>query len=169
MPWHATCVAMFIIAWHDDCMSIRLDMTPVERILARCKRDGECLIWTGARWTRGGNPLDSYGHISIDGKTRRVHKVIYESRYGQIDLGMTIDHVKARGCVSKLCCNIDHLECVTNGENTRRGDNPCAKNARKTHCPRGHVLAGDNLVPSQLKYGYRQCAICARAYIRRKP
>lgn len=33
----------------------------------------------------------------------------------------------------------------------------------KTHCPRGHILAGENLAPWALKRGGRTCLACARA------
>lgn len=35
--------------------------------------------------------------------------------------------------------------------------------ARKTHCIRGHVLAGPNLVASYMKRGRRNCLACGRA------
>ncbi len=34
---------------------------------------------------------------------------------------------------------------------------------RKTHCPRGHALEGDNLVAAQLRRGKRQCRTCTLA------
>lgn len=33
----------------------------------------------------------------------------------------------------------------------------------RTHCPRGHLLDGDNLVGSELKRGFRKCKSCHRA------
>ena len=36
------------------------------------------------------------------------------------------------------------------------GDN----NRRKTHCPKGHPLSGDNLLNSKLKIGKRECKTC---------
>jgi hypothetical protein len=34
----------------------------------------------------------------------------------------------------------------------------------KTHCPRNHPLAGDNLSPWQAKRGHRYCRACAKAH-----
>lgn len=39
--------------------------------------------------------------------------------------------------------------------------------ANRTHCKAGHPLAGDNLVPSRLKVGVRQCRECVRAAAKR--
>lgn len=37
--------------------------------------------------------------------------------------------------------------------------------ARKTHCPQGHPLAGENIDPGQFRrYGKRRCLACARAH-----
>ena len=47
---------------------------------------------------------------------------------------------------------------MTTVEDRRRynGEN----NRSKTHCPQGHPLAGDNLLPSKLKIGKRECRLC---------
>lgn len=36
----------------------------------------------------------------------------------------------------------------------------------KTHCPSGHLLEAPNLVPHQLKLGWRSCRACAQAHKR---
>lgn len=64
-------------------------------------RDGYAQIW----WNRG---------------SRRAHRVAYEFLIGPIPVGMTLDHVWARGCRSKACCNVVHLEAVSQAENNRR-------------------------------------------------
>ena len=130
-------------------------MTTVNRILEQCVQDGACLLWTGVL-------KHGYGYISTHGAQKRVHRVIYEHHHGPIPTGLTIDHVKARGCHSRACCNIDHLEAVTNKENILRGDGLCGMNARKTHCKRGHLLEPTNLVPCRVLTGRRTCVICAR-------
>lgn len=50
-----------------------------------------------------------------------AHRWSYEHHVGAIPTGHEIDHVKARGCTSKLCVNPDHLEPVLHAENRRRG------------------------------------------------
>ncbi len=69
-------------------------------------------------------------------KVVRAHRYVFEFYRGSIPDGLTIDH----GCKMKCCVNPDHLEITTSGDNTRRGDNPAAINARKTTCIYGHPL-----------------------------
>lgn len=125
-----------------------------ERILSRCIRIGECLVWQGYRAD------DGYGAAKVAGKMLKVHRVVWQATHGEIPIGMEIDHVKARGCTSRACCNIEHLEAVTRRENVLRSDSPGALHARKTHCPKGHPLSGDNLVKSETQA--RRCLICTR-------
>lgn len=76
--------------------------------------DAACRLWTGCTNSRG------YGVISVNGERKLVHRVAWELERGPIPAGLTIDHVRDRGCKHKLCAWIEHLEPVTSGENTRR-------------------------------------------------
>jgi hypothetical protein len=123
-------------------------------------------------------PEDSkYGRISqgtgVNNKSYAVHRVMYELVYGAIPEGLVIDHVAARGCVSKLCCNPEHLEAVTIRENTLRGKGPAAQRAKQTHCLNGHELTESNLQKAQLARNKRICTACEVArrrtrYLKRK-
>jgi hypothetical protein len=140
-----------------------LKLTPYERVMARCVRQGGCLVWQGARTSNG------YGQIAISRRTVRVHRLVYEHCIGPIPDGLTIDHVAARGCTSRACCEISHLQAVTRGENALRGTGPTAANATKTHCPQGHELTGDNLRRSALlRRSRRECNICRNSFERRR-
>ena len=75
-----------------------------------------------------------YGRAKHQGKLHYAHRLFYRLHVGPIPKGMTIDHVAARGCASKLCVNPDHLEAVSNAENARRGK-------VKEFCIRGHAMA----------------------------
>jgi len=115
-----------------------------------------CWIWTGGHGGHGGR----YGVCGLNRKSVFVHRFAYEYCRGPIPEGLTIDHVKARGCQSPLCFNPDHLEIVTRIENVMRGDGACVKNARKTHCKSGHLLSGANL---RIRTGGgRECKECRR-------
>ncbi len=65
---------------------------------------------------------EGYGKVGRrkSGKTRMymAHRVYYEKHRGKIPDGLQIDHL----CRNHSCVNPEHLEAVTTGENTRRGD-----------------------------------------------
>ena len=82
-------------------------LSPWERVKARCVRVGACLVWQGATIKKG------YGVIRCGPKNVLVHRIAYEHACGPIPAGLTIDHVKARGCIHKTCCEPTHLEAVT--------------------------------------------------------
>lgn len=80
-----------------------------------------CWIWIGAksRGERGGG----YGSLYFKGESKQAHRVVYEilvRRYKPLAPHRTLDHVKARGCATNLCCNPAHLQPVSQGENNRR-------------------------------------------------
>lgn len=113
--------------------------------------DDGCHVWHGALQSRG------YGCFSYGGKGKSwlAHKWAYVFiGEKQIPAGMTIDHL----CRNRRCVNIDHLRCVTQKENTLAGESPPARNARATHCNRGHSLSGENL--RMRADGRRICRTC---------
>ncbi len=114
-----------------------------------------CWEWQGPLFPKG------YGRVSWQGKAQRVHRVVYVLLVEQIPDGLTLDHVKARGCESKACCWPAHLEPVTSRENILRGDSPSARAARKTHCPKGHPYDDDNTYRN--RDGSRRCRTCQAA------
>lgn len=105
-----------------------------------------CWIWTG------GLDQVGYGMVYYEGRSQRVHRVVYQLLVGPIPKGFQIGHVHARGCRTYACCNPKHLEAVTPEENKRRKRNTIQQ------CVNGHPLVGDNI---RLNYkGYRICRIC---------
>ena len=126
-----------------------------ERFLDKIQRDQETGCWL---WQANRN-RDGYGAIKVDGKYLKAHRVAYELYRGQIPDGLHIDHL----CSNRRCVNPYHLEPVTMKENRRRTvARGLARNANtyKTHCKRGHELAGENLriYPS----GARICRACLK-------
>lgn len=123
--------------------------------------DSGCLRWDGAKTN------DGYGLIGWNGKLWFVHRVAYQIFCGEIDADKEIDHVSARGCVSRACWNHEHLEVVTHRENCLRGDTLGAIHAAKTHCPQGHPYSEPNLY-IEPKSGGRRCRKCDYAKNRRR-
>lgn len=113
-----------------------------------------CWLWTDAL------DDDGYGSVMVDRKRLRAHRVSYEHHRGLIPEGLTLDHL----CRTRSCINPDHLEAVSNRVNVLRGVGPCAQNARKAACPKGHPYDGPNLYAWE---GQRYCRACHREAHRR--
>ncbi len=132
---------------------IRIDP---EYVYARSR----CWRWCGGFYSDDRGKKEPYGRFSWwDRRTRRsrsraAHRVVYELLVGPIPAGLEPDHL----CRRRWCVNPRHLEPVTRRVNLLRGPTTwAAKNASKTHCLRGHPLAGKNLVVTRTG---RMCKAC---------
>lgn len=129
-----------------------------ERFWSKVDKSGSCWLWTAYR------DKDGYGRCRFLGKgdrQRMAHRISFELAGGVLVDGMTIDHT----CNTPACVNPDHLKQMTIGENVLRNRGISAANARKTHCKRGHPLAGENLYVGSV--GLRVCRTCKRDEKRR--
>ena len=101
----------------------------------------DCLLWVGV--------IDKYGYgkLTVKGKNKFVHRLMYELCTGEIPAGMTIDHL----CRTKNCINPSHLEVVTAAENKSRG--------KKARCLRGHEYTPEN---TKKEPRGRSCRTCNR-------
>lgn len=128
---------------------------PVARFVAKAQQvPSGCIEWTGSRSPAG------YGWFSWNSGNVLAHRWVFEALYGAIPNEGVIDHL----CRNRCCVNPLHLECVSMGENTRRGvlhDTQRAKAKRQTLCKRGHPLFGENVLVNAK--GNRSCKICQRA------
>lgn len=139
-----------------------------------------CWIWRGASNSRG------YPCFAINRRSHLAHRVAYAALVEALDATLTLDHVTARGCTTKMCVNPDHLEPVSNAENIRRAwddrgratqdpkksfeatfvvdGEPLTRRPFRTHCPRGHEYTEANTYVSRTKTGAvsRQCKTCAK-------
>lgn len=131
-----------------------LDPTLFDRFMARVSIEPNtgCWIWMGTIAPNG------YSMMSVRGvrfRTRGAHTISYVLHGGKLEPGTELDH----RCRHTWCVNPAHLEQVTPLVNKLRSDSAWARNARKTHCPSGHALAGANLYVYR---GMRHCKTCRR-------
>ena len=109
-----------------------------------------CWIW---RWYVHSS---GYGMVRVEGRARYAHRVVYEQLRGPVPDGLELDHL----CRVRRCVNPEHLEPVTRSENLRRSPVTFAgRNARKTHCIRGHEFTPENTLVTR---NGRNCIRCAR-------
>ena len=112
---------------------------------------------TDGCWHWIGHLRSGYGRLMVNGSFISAHRMSYEHFVGPIPDGLEIDHL----CRNRSCVNPDHLEPVTRTENIRRGTSPAARNAVKSHCPRGHEFSGENLLLRNRKnHVGRVCRAC---------
>lgn len=106
-----------------------------------------CWHWNGGT---GGKGSTRYGVWNSPSGRTSAHRVAYVLLIGHLADDDVLDHL----CGNTLCVNPAHLEPVTATENRRR------QRERKTHCKRGHELAGSNLYVDAR--GHRGCKTCRR-------
>lgn len=127
---------MAVILSHEDALRFIFSFVVTER---------GCWEWIAGKATGG------YGCIKLGRKQYVAHRLMYEAMRGPIKY--TIDHL----CRNRACVNPQHMEDVTNKVNILRGESIPAKNARKTHCKRGHEFTEANTYRERKG---RQCRTC---------
>lgn len=133
-------------AFFQDADLLAMNDSDFRRFMSRVVFDEAtgCWLWTGAK--AGG-----YSRFLIAGRQRPGHIVSYEHFVGPVPPGLQGDHL----CRRPACVNPYDIEPVTCRVNLLRGEGVCARNARKTTCPRGHALV-------QVAPRRRRCVECHR-------
>lgn len=134
------------------------------------RQSNGCLYFTGRINEQG------YGCLMIHDTHWYAHRASYELFVGPIPSGMVIDHLchnhdracaGGPSCLHRRCVEPSHLEVTTHATNLKRGRKPpeppnATRNRDKTHCPRGHPYAGENLYRPP-GTNHRMCVLCMRA------
>jgi hypothetical protein len=144
---------------HDRTWDIGQRESIEARIERKSTMQGACRVWQGIVMKNG------YGVVSWQGKPWLVHRAVWTEQRGPIPPDMEIDHVKKRGCHSRACTNVEHLEVVTQAENNRRAGGlevTWANRRTKTHCKHGHEFTPENTYVQRT--GGRSCRMCSRRY-----
>jgi HNH endonuclease len=117
-----------------------------------------CMEWMAHRSVYG------YGRFKFNGVQVGAHRLSWIITNGPIPKNMQIDHL----CRNRGCVRPDHLDLVTQKENVLRSEAPSAKQAKQTHCKRGHELSGDNIYQGKYeRTGIRDCISCQRLRYRK--
>lgn len=129
------CKNAYRLAWTGEA-NARPDSTIAERFWAKVDKRGpdECWMWKGAvtRWR---------GAILYKGRIDTAHRVSVILSGREIPPKMVVDHM----CMVGLCVNPAHLRVTTQRINSlENNSSPFAKNARKTHCRKGHEYSPEN-------------------------
>jgi hypothetical protein len=111
-----------------------------------------CWVWKGAVLANG------YGKVTVDYKTKLVHRFLYEAMVGPIPFRYQIDHL----CKNRLCVNPAHLEAVPARVNNARSTSPSSQNAAKTHCKHGHEFTPENIYVPAKRPNRRYCRACLK-------
>lgn len=114
----------------------------------------ECWNWTGYINQSG------HGRFCNGERNELVHRYSFRLAFGTIRKNRLIHHK----CENPACVNPKHLQSVVPRQHIVKLSPKAVafKNARKTHCSKGHPLSGDNLQIRRGKKFGRQCKACAR-------
>lgn len=113
-------------------------------------------ITYGAVGTRG------YMQVSIGRKTKNVHVLVAQAFLGERPDGYHVCHRDGNKTNNSIK-NLRYDTPAGNWEDFRSMGRETSHAIGRTSCPLGHKLENPNLMPSQLKRGWRSCLACSRA------
>lgn len=125
----------------------------IEEFWSHVDRSGDCWLWHGPMTS------DGYGRF----RDMKAHRFAFLVTNGTLTDGLILHHT----CNTRLCVRPAHLVQMSQAEHVAITPGTYVGqwlgHELPTHCAAGHELSGDNLLPSGLKRGYRQCRICRNA------
>lgn len=112
---------------------------------------GDCWEFRGKTNNDSGYPLAQFFR-----KWEYAHRHAYEIAKGPLpdSRRVVVDHI----CGHRWCVRPSHLEAVTASENVRRAIRRAGPRARRTVCPHGHPMLGDNVIIVVSEH--RRCRSC---------
>ena len=134
-------------AWAKHGDPLHHPSTPLERFVSKVQFTDTCWLWTAHLNNRG------YGTFWNGRDTEYAHRWSYKLFVGEIPAGLQLDHL----CRTHNCVRPDHLEPVTNQENSLRG-----KKATAPTCHRGHLYTPENIYHRPDRKRSRMCRACIK-------
>lgn len=136
-------------------------MNELERFMLKVEvLESGCWRWTAATGK-------GYSRMNVEGRVIEMHRWSYEQFVGPIPEGLHLDHTchtddpscpGGQDCPHRRCVCPWHLEPVTVGENTLRGNTLAAHKKAQTECIHGHPFDEPNTY--RAKNGTRACRRC---------
>ena len=130
-----------------------MKINPIDRFEVKVipEPNSGCWIWTGCI------TKDGYGRFHDGTRVRNAHTYSYEYHGGVIPDRFHVDHL----CRVRHCVNPRHLEAVPPRINLLRGMGWAGLHSRRTHCPKGYLLLGDNcIIETDRGSSHRRCRTC---------
>jgi len=122
-----------------------------DRLLSKVRIDeNDCWLWQGFRNSHG------YGHIKVNKKTCKAHRVSYEVFVAAIPDGLILMHL----CDVPACINPAHLIPGTQKENMADAIAKGRMQGGLTHCIRGHEFNLTNTYWRKDRPNERVCKQC---------
>lgn len=130
-----------------------------DRFWPKVRITAKCWEWKGSLKPNG------YGQVSFNGKPISTHIASLMLIGVEVAKEHCVDHI----CKNRKCVRVPHLRVVTRRENAVfNSDSTAAKNALKTHCPKGHPYNKENTyVRVDRKWPHRRCRACIADYRKR--